>query len=503
KDLRESEEKFRTLAEKSPNIIFINKNGRVVYVNERAAEVLGYPRDHFLSAGFELSSIIAPESWPAVQVNLQRHARNENVAPYEYMILGNEGRRIDAISTTRLITYEGSPAILGIITDITEKKKIESELIRANKLDSIGVLAGGIAHDFNNILTGIISNMFMAKINLKNDPETSLLLHEAEKAAFRASKLTKQLLTFAKGGAPVKEVASLKEIIQDAVGFCLSGSRVDYKLSLPDDLEAVEIDKGQIDQVLNNLIINADQAMEGGGTLAVSACNVTVESNTPLPLKGGRYVKVSIKDTGKGIPPEAAARIFDPYFTTKKSGSGLGLTTAYSIIKKHNGHIGYESQPGAGTTFSFYLPVSNAGAPAENENATFPAPSRSGCVLIMDDDEIVRTIMERLLKAAGYATHPVAHGAAALAAYKEAAAGGAPFLAVIMDLTIQGGMGGAETAAKIIELDAAAKLIVVSGYSTDPVLSHYRDYGFSGAVTKPFTTEEFIGIVKRVINGQV
>jgi PAS domain S-box-containing protein len=501
KGLRESEEKFRSLAEKLPNMVFINQGGRVVYANERVEEVMGYPRSFFYSETFDLASIIAPEVWPDVQAQMRRHMLGQEIPPYEYTLIAKDGRRIHAIHATRLLTYGGEKAILGIITDITDKKKLEDELIRASKLESIGVLAGGIAHDFNNILTGIITNMFMAKMNVKDNAETYQLLSEAEKAAYRASKLTKQLLTFSKGGAPVKEVTSIKDIIEDAVGFCLSGSKVDYTLDIPNDLDPVEVDKGQIDQVLNNLIINADQAMPGGGTINVVVRMIDVTRDMKLPLKRGRYVKVSILDTGIGIPPEAASKVFDPYFTTKATGTGLGLTTAYSIVQKHNGYLCFDSIQGKGTTFSFYLPASGMSMSELEETRRVEIPRGSGRVLIMDDDEVVRTVMERLLKASGYEPTSVGNGAAAIAAYKNARESGKPFEVVIMDLTIQGGKGGKETGGELLAIDPATKIIVVSGYSNDPVMSNYRDYGFKGVVSKPFTIEEFTGVINGVVKG--
>jgi PAS domain S-box-containing protein len=388
-----------------------------------------------------------------------------------------------------------------VFRDMTERHKLEAELYKARKIESLGVLAGGIAHDFNNILTGIITNLFMAKLKVKSDQETFQLLAEAEKASFRASKLVRQLLTFSKGGAPVKEVVSVREIIEDAVGFCLSGSNVNSSLHFAPDLQKVEADRGQIDQVLNNLIINADQAMPSGGTVAVSVENVSVGEGH-ISLVPGAYVKVTIKDEGVGIPKESLEKIFDPYFSTKPNGNGLGLTIAYSIIKAHKGVITVESEVGKGTVFSFYLPAAKEQVKpriAEKSIAAVPVMGDGKKILIMDDDTAVRTVLTQLLKNSGYEVECTASGIEAIEAYVRAKNLGTPFSVVVMDLTIPGGMGGKEAVAKILEIDPAAKVIVASGYSNDPIMANYRKYGFSGVIVKPFNIDGFLSVVKNVL----
>ncbi len=373
------------------------------------------------------------------------------------------------------------------------------------------MLAGGIAHDFNNILTGIITNLFMAKVRVKSDAEAFELLAEAEKASFRASKLVKQLLTFSKGGAPVKEAIELQSLIEDAVGFCLSGSNVNYKMHVPSDLWFVEADKGQIDQVLNNLVINADQAMPAGGTITVSAENIVAEAaalragDPAASLREGRYVKVSVSDEGIGISRENLEKVFDPYFTTKPNGTGLGLTIAYSIVKGHKGMLVVDSQQGKGTTFSFYLPAS---AKKENEQPQPPVPSPAAGipakakVLVMDDDSSVRTVMGQLLKNSGYPSVCCTTGEETIEEYRRALSSGYPFDVVVMDLTIPNGMGGKEAVAKVLELDPNAKVLVSSGYSNDPIMANYRDYGFSGVIAKPFNVADFLNAIRSATEQQ-
>jgi PAS domain S-box-containing protein len=396
-------------------------------------------------------------------------------------------------------------AVIGMVMvfrDMTERQKLEAELYNARKLESLGVLAGGIAHDFNNILTGVITNLFMAKLRAKSDAETFALLSEAEKASFRASKLVKQLLTFSKGGAPVKETVAIGEIIEDSVGFCLSGSNVASKLHLAPDLSKVEADRGQIDQVLNNLIINADQSMPNGGTVTVSAENVMVQRQAAEganALAPGEYVKITVMDEGVGIPPESLEKIFDPYYSTKPNGNGLGLTIAYSIIKAHKGIITVDSVPGKGTAFSFYLPAAkDRAAPEEKKGVTLAALRISKRILIMDDDSAVRTVLTQLMRNSGYDVDCAASGVEAIEAYSGAMKKGNPFAVVVMDLTVPGGMGGREAVSKLLELDPGAKVVVASGYSNDPIMANYRKYGFCGVIVKPFNIDEFLSVVNSV-----
>jgi CheY-like chemotaxis protein len=312
------------------------------------------------------------------------------------------------------------------------------------------------------------------------------------------------LLTFSKGGSPVKEVASIKELIEETVGFCLSGSNANYRLEIPDGLMASNIDKGQIDQVINNLLINALQAMPAGGTITVIAENFILREDGPaehahLGLLPGNYIKVSIKDEGVGIAPKDLEKIFDPYFTTKPQGTGLGLTTSYSIIKNHNGAITVESQFGEGSVFSFYLPaleVSLNSYAAESKNSK----NRAGKILVMDDDEAVRTVVTQLLKGFGFQVQCAATGNETIEAYKNAFLEGAPFDVVIMDLTIPGGIGGKEALKILKETDPQIKAIVASGYSNDPVMANFKDFGFRGVIVKPFNIDEVLRVIESVMN---
>ncbi len=388
---------------------------------------------------------------------------------------------------------------LEVVRDITERKKMEEELFNAQKLESVGILAGGIAHDFNNLLTAILGNISLARKYTNPQDKMYGRLAEAEKASLRARELTRQLLTFSRGGAPVKKTASIGELVKESAYFALRGSNVKCEFFITAGLLAVAVDEGQLSQVINNLIINADQAMPEGGTITVRCENVTLGDHDVLPLKAGTYVKISIQDQGIGIPKEHLLKIFEPYFTTKQKGTGLGLASSYSIIKKHDGHITVESGPGAGTAFFIYLPASKEqGLPKKAEK---DAPlAGKGKILIMDDEEAVRQVAGAMLRDLGYEITVAGDGAQAVELYKEAGESGKPFAAVIMDLTVAGGMGGKDAVKKLLQIDRSAKVIVSSGYSDDPVLAEYKNYGFSGIVVKPYNIKELGKAVYQVLS---
>jgi PAS domain S-box-containing protein len=412
----------------------------------------------------------------------------------------------------RLIAHSASPirdstgkvngAVL-VFADITEKHNLEEELFRVRKLESIGILASGIAHDFNNILTGIITNLFVAKMQIDKDSEACALMTETEKAAFKASTLTNQLLAFSKEGAPVKIVASMREIVQDSVGFFLSGSNVDYRLEFDDDLWNVEIDRGQIDQVLQSIIRNADEAMPDGGTILISINNLDLAAKSTLPLAAGKYVSVTIYDEGPGVAQEDLERFFDPYFSHQHKGTGLGLAAAYAIVSKHKGHISVSSQLGTGTTVSIFLPacerVSEGAGDDENEEGQEGPSDVRGKILLMDDEEIVRKSGSKLMVALGYDVSTCSNGEEAVRMFEQARNDDEPFDVVILDLTVPGAMGAKETIRKLRQIDPGAKGIVSSGYSADGALSNYRDFGFSAAIKKPYSIDDLKDILQKTI----
>jgi CheY-like chemotaxis protein len=360
------------------------------------------------------------------------------------------------------------------------------------------LLAGGIAHDFNNLLTALLGNISLAKTYAGTDTKVVEKLTAAEKASLRAKGLTQQLLTFSRGGAPIKQVMHIKEQLTDSCSFALRGANVSCGYEFQEDLWPVEVDAGQFSQVIHNLVINADQAMPEGGVVSIRAANVVLDKKNPLQLAAGNYIKISIIDQGLGINQQDLSRIFDPFFSNKPGGSGLGLATAFSIIKNHLGYITVESTPGKGTTFLVYLPAADKEAVAIQKDETVIYMGK-GRVLLMDDNEEVRKTAADILSHAGYTVDLVHEGAEAVSAYRQAQETGERFDAVILDLTVPGGMGGKKTAENILAFDPAAKIIVSSGYANDPIMADYAKYGFSGVVPKPYKIQELSRVVHDVL----
>ncbi len=395
----------------------------------------------------------------------------------------------------------GTPELRWMLRDITKTKQLEAELQKADKLESLGVLAGGIAHDLNNFLTIILGNLTLVKMYVGEDHKAHDYLKEMDDAISQTRNLTWQLLTFAKGGKPLTKAVSISGIIRETTAFALSGSKTQYELFIPQDLPAVEIDQGQITQVITNLLINADQVMEDGGTIVIRAENqVLTAENTTLPIQPGNYVVLTITDDGPGIPGQIVSKIFDPYFTTKEHGSGLGLTICYSIVKKHAGYISVCSEEGDGTSFTIYLPVSSAQAEQEevSEDGLILGDEK---VLLMEDDKSVRQTAYEMLTFLGYDVEVAADGAEAVRLYEEAFQSGRAFDVVISDLTVRGGMGGKMAVAELIKIDPDVKVIVSSGYSSD-VLADYKKHGFCNVIAKPYRLQELGNVMSRVIRGR-
>ncbi len=750
KMLSESEMKFRILAEESPNMVFINRKGRIIYANQRCEEIMGYTKEELYSPGFDFLTLIAEEDRGKVIANLNKHMSGQDVLPYDYTLVTKNGRRLNVVLATKLIYYEDGKAIVGIITDITERKKAEEairvqsemmdlqydsvyvcdlegnityvnraaclahgytqeeflnmnltdiddpesaklvtprlkqilenrsatfeinhlckngslipleahaslieisgkkmvmnvshditgrrqaqkeaeahlqtiakkakewqdtfnavtdsvmlisprhEFLRVNrsvaettgkkpeeligkkcyelmhglsgpisgcpcletmttqapsskeiihrgrsyiaiaspimdengeitalahtikditdskhmeeernkteKLDSVGKLAGGIAHDFNNVLTGILGNIQLARSYLKGNVKdlAEEVLSEAERESLRAKNLTQQLLTFSRGGAPIKKAMKIDSLLRESATFALRGSNISPKFTIADKLWEIEGDEGQINQVISNLVINAKQAMPSGGAIKIRATNVTIKANQIPPLPESTYVEMSIEDNGIGIPKGYFDKVFEPYFTTKQTGNGLGLATSFSIIKNHGGTITFDSELGKGTTFHVYLPAAKGKTREEMIAPSAADPTQSqrtlhGRILVMDDEDSILTLITRMLVDSGYEVETSKNGDEAVEKYSEAKKSGKAFDAVILDLTVPGGMGGKEAIAKLLEIDPDVKAIVSSGYANDPVMAHYKEYGFSGMVTKPYN----INLMKEKLN---
>lgn len=377
--------------------------------------------------------------------------------------------------------------------EIAQRQQAEEELLQARKLESLGVLAGGIAHDFNNFLTVVQGNIEVAKAQVNAGKAAEEFLDQAASACQRAAFLSSQLLTFAKGGAPIRRVVSVAQLVTDAVQLARTGSSASIDVMIAEGLWHAEVDPGQIGQVLHNILLNARQAMPSGGTIEVRAVNAPDNTDG-----SGARVRISIKDHGRGIDPDVQKRIFDPYFTTKPGGSGLGLATAYAIVLKHGGHISVESVAGEGTTFTLDLPAS-LDAPQAKETSVASIHTGSERLLVMDDDDTLLILFKAVLTQLGYEVETARDGGEAIALYGTSMAEGRSFDAVLLDLTVTGGIGGLEAAAKLKELDPQSRLIVSSGYSDAPVMSEFRAYGFDAVIPKPWTVPEISSVLRRVL----
>ncbi len=508
KDLKNSEEKLSvTLRSIGEGVITTDVNGNIDFLNKTAERLTEWRTDE--AKGKSLDKVFKI-------INEITRQKVEN--PVKRVL--NEGRIIGLTNNTILISKTGKEYniadsaapildaksnIIGVVLvfrDVTEKLRLEQEQLKLKKLESIGILAGGIAHDFNNILTGLFGNLELARLKLSNKSPAFNYIQTAFTALERATKLTKQLLTFAKGGEPILENVNIKSIIKSNVEFNLSGSKIKPIFDFPDNIWEIMADKGQISQVISNLIINSKQAMPDGGKIYISVKNIKSIEKEGISHYKGKYVLITIKDEGIGISQKHIEKIFDPYFSTKQEGSGLGLAIVHSIISKHNGYISVESSIGKGTTFYIYLPASK---PRKNnmikrKRNKSENKKRNINILVMDDEEIIRDVASSMLNLLGYNVELAVNGEEAIDKYKAYMEKGKKFDLVIMDLTIPGAIGGKETIREIKKLDSSVKAIVSSGYSTDPVMSNYEKYGFKGKLLKPFQLSEVEEEIERVLN---
>jgi PAS domain S-box-containing protein len=449
-----------------------------VIVNEQTRQPCENPVERVLASG----GIIELANHTAL---LARDGREYSIADSGAPILDREGRTIGVVL---------------VFQDITDKKRMEEEMLKVEKLESVGVLAGGIAHDFNNILTAILGNISLALLAGNLDEKTRKRLTEAEKASVRAKDLTQQLLTFSKGGEPIRETAPIADLIRDSADFVLHGSNVSCRYLLPDDLWLADVDRGQISQVIQNLIINAKHAMPDGGIIEVEAKNTESLIPPDRALPGpNRYIRITISDHGAGIPANLIDKIFDPYFTTKEKGSGLGLAISHGIITKHDGFISVRSKQGEGTTFTIYLPASTKEEQPKENRDILETTRRKARIMIMDDEEIIRGVTGSMLTMLDHEVLEAKDGREAIELYKRELAAGRPVDLIIMDLTIPGGMGGKEAAQAILAINPEAKLIVSSGYSNDPIMAHCQEYGFIAAMNKPFQLEDLMDVLNQTL----
>ncbi len=460
------------------------------YFNPIYFTMLGYDVDEFPHSFETWSDLIHPDDRDMVTDKIQQCMSQDKPWKVEFRLRTKKEEYKWTLGSGKVVEKDDTGRPLrasGVHLDISESKSLEEERQKVMKLESIGVLAGGIAHDFNNILTAILGNVEIASHRVEKDVKTVTLLSDAKKATKRAAKLTQQLLTFAKGGEPVKNITSLSELVRDSAGFVLHGSQVSCEYNFSDDLWPVDADSGQLSQVIQNITLNSMHSMPEGGKLIISCSNVEYNaSKKVLNIPDGDFVCITIQDTGFGIPLEVQDKIFDPYYSTKQEGSGLGLAICHSIILKHDGHIAVQSIPGEGTTFSIYLPAVTSTDVLVNTEKRSKLEVKVARVMVMDDDEMIRNVAQAQLSILGHEAVLVMNGEEAINTFQELRDSNIPVDLVIMDLTIPGGMGGQEAARRILALYPEAKLIVSSGYSNDPVMANYREHGFCAAIAKPF-----------------
>ncbi|MFZ1219954.1 MAG: response regulator [Chthoniobacterales bacterium] len=482
--LQESARTMTNILEKTTDGFFaVDSEWKLTYANAAAESIVKRKRDQLIGG-------LLWERFPELVGSVFQ-------ANYEKVLAEQVAMEFEAGDSAGKVWYDvhAYPSNGGVsvfIRDISERKKTETERLTTSKLESLGTLAGGIAHDLNNILTVISGNIGLAQIEAPADSGSLLgFLSKAGQAAQHAAHLSGQLLTFSKGGAPLKKVVSIGELLERSAEFALYGSSLRADFDIAVDLWKAEVDAGQIEQVVNALMLNAREAMPSGGTVRVRARNVVIEDDGNAVLPAGRYLKVSITDRGPGVSEDLQARIFDPYFTTKDTGTGLGLAISYSVVKKHGGLLLLENSSPEGSVFAFYLRASERMiSPSDARPAGLPFHYNHQRILVMDDEAAIRELTSQLLGTLGYEVTAVPDGLEAIRLYERALRRGEHFQAVILDATVRGGMGGVATIERLRSMDPKVNAIICSGYSDEAALSEFLAYGFRGALPKPFTRSE-------------
>jgi len=491
--LAESERRFRSVLESAPVLaLILDADGRVTFANECFAKALGRPPRE-IQGRFFFQEFLPPHP-PALEENFRQAFKDLSPIPsFEGEILASSGQRLISWNASLLDNGPKIPAEMILLgTDVTERDFLNRRFTMMQKMESMGVLAGGIAHDFNNILNIIAGNISLLKsvLGASSPASAGELIDEALSASGEAKRLAQQLLTFSRGGAPIRRVLAPAPIILEAGKLALRGSPARLETSLPDDLLNLEADAGQLFQLFHNLILNAAQASPAGGVIRVAAENISLDS--------GPHIRFVVRDQGSGIPNENLSKIFDPYFTTKKRGKGLGLAICHSIVKSHGGQIEARSLPEGGARFSVTL-AATAASPDPKLKDGRPHPRGWGRILIMDDETAVSHTLGHMLENLGYEATLVQEGGEMLSAYRKARASGTPFRAVILDLVVPSGMGGMDAAAQLKKEDPDALAIVSSGYSNDPVMSDYKKHGFSAVLTKPYQIDELASVLELLL----
>ena len=501
--LKVSQSRFKEMAENVQDVfwLFDWKEQKVVYVNPAYEKIWGRSVESIINNDGEWLNSIHPDDREYFKKSLSSFLETGTAIIREYRIIRPDGK-VRWIADNGFVIKDDKGNIIrivGIAKDITKQKKNEQRINQSQKMESIGTLAGGIAHDFNNMLGVITGNVSYALSSLNKDDEIYEVLTDVQESSKQAQSLTYQLLTFSKGGTPIKKNSDINRLIKESAVFSTRGAKTSCNFDFSDVLWSAEVDPGQLNQVIGNLIINANQAMPNGGTITIRTKNVEIDSESDVPLPSGRYISIIVEDQGIGISKKYLSNIFEPYYTTKQKGSGLGLATTYSIIKKHGGHIALYSEINKGTVFNIYLPASSNDIIKIKDEEEY-IHAGQGKILIMDDQESILDMVGRMLNRMGYETCFATDGSQAVELYYDAYQSESSFDLVILDLTVPGGMGGLKTIIELLKIDTNVKAVVSSGYSNDPIMANYVDYGFCGLLSKPYTMAQLAEVLNRIFS---
>ncbi len=507
KALQESEERFRLMIETATQMIVLcDPDWKIQYINRAGLTLGGYDEEEVL--GHKPVDFMDPQEFERVIDLKDRFSQlsGDSVKTCETAFIHRKGHMVPVEASAAPTVKEG--AVTGFLftaRDISERRQMEEELLRAKKLESIGFLAGGIAHDYNNLLTAMMGYITLAESVLEPDNEALAHLVRARHAANMAKNLSRKLITFSRGGSPMKKRAPVPPLLENTISFALAGSNIECEFLVPPHLWPVEYDDSQMSQAIHNIVINARESMPGGGSIRVEAENMHIRGQTGHPVDPGDWVRITIEDEGYGISTQNLDRIFDPYFSTKEMGAqkgqGLGLAISHSIIRNHQGYLFAESEPDRGTALHIYLPASNPARGREADHFTLPRKGAPARILVMDDEEIVRDITCEMLDQAGYEVGLARDGPEAIRMFTEHMEQGKPYQVAVLDLTVRGGMGGKEVVGKLLEIEPGLKAVVSSGYSEDPVMTDFSSYGFSASVTKPYSMNELRGAIEKLLKG--
>ncbi|MHA1474386.1 MAG: hybrid sensor histidine kinase/response regulator [Promethearchaeota archaeon] len=488
----------------SDSVFFLDSNGNIIYMNKIAQDLTERTLDSALNKYFSDIFTIKKtktdfETYDFFTLVLQ--TKKPHICNKPSILITQTGKEIEVLCNFIPVFDKNNELLGSIITaqDFTEKRNYETALQNALRLNSLGQLSSGIAHDFNNVLTTILGNISLAKMDLNEAGDIFALLNEAEEGIDKARVMTQQLLTFASENKTEKEILETSELLKIFVTFTLSGSNVNCTFNFPKDLMNVEGNRSQLGQVIHNIVVHAVQSMPVGGNIKISARNTNILKENDLELEQGNYVILKIQDNGIGIPESDLSHVFDPFYMSNMTGKDMGLAVVKDIINQHKGNIFIKSIVGEGTTFTIYLPgILLKGSKIKEKKGEIPR--KHAKVLVMDDEDIIRRVLSKMLTQLGYEAHVVNEGISAIKLYKKFLEKNDPFDVVILDLTIRGGMGGAETMENLLIIDPKAKVLASSGYTTDKVITNYESFGFSGALIKPYRVNELDKILLDILN---